>query len=364
MSIKSTIWELEPHTEAKLTILKKYLNAWIPIITKYNPKVLYIDGFAGPGEYIGGKEGSPIVAINAFLNQKIPIKSTVKMIFVEADKERYDFLIQKIQSMKLPSNLDVSVTCDTFENAIGLKLEKLIKQGFYLMPTFAFIDPFGFTGIPLSIIENIMKSPKTEVLINFMYEEINRFTSLQKVWDGLFDTFGTDEWKKVNDEKEPAKRDRMLRDIYKVQLEKKAKAKYVRFFKMINNSNRTDYYLFFGTNDLTGLKKMKEAMWNVDKSGTFQFSDATYNPSQPTLFEIEPNYKELKQLIINKFKGKTVGVEEVELFVVVETPFRETHYKRQVLKSMEESLLPEIVVTALKNRRKGTYPEDTKIQFL
>ncbi|MFZ7121222.1 MAG: three-Cys-motif partner protein TcmP, partial [Eubacteriaceae bacterium] len=50
--ISSTIWAIEPHTEAKHAILRKYLDAWLPIITRWNGKVLYIDGFAGPGEYV------------------------------------------------------------------------------------------------------------------------------------------------------------------------------------------------------------------------------------------------------------------------------------------------------------------------
>ncbi|PIU78275.1 MAG: hypothetical protein COZ28_01740 [Candidatus Moranbacteria bacterium CG_4_10_14_3_um_filter_44_15] len=53
--ITSTIWNIEPHTEEKHEILRKYLDAWLPIMTRWNGRVLYIDGFAGPGEYIGGK---------------------------------------------------------------------------------------------------------------------------------------------------------------------------------------------------------------------------------------------------------------------------------------------------------------------
>lgn len=31
---KDTIWEAEPHTLAKHTILKAYLQAWFPILTQ------------------------------------------------------------------------------------------------------------------------------------------------------------------------------------------------------------------------------------------------------------------------------------------------------------------------------------------
>jgi len=68
--ITETIWPIEPHTEAKLAILRKYLDAWIPILARWNQQILYVDGFAGPGEYVGKdglpKDGSPLIAIKAF----------------------------------------------------------------------------------------------------------------------------------------------------------------------------------------------------------------------------------------------------------------------------------------------------------
>jgi hypothetical protein len=44
----------------------------------------------------------------------------------------------------------------------------------------------------------------------------------------------------------------------------------------------------------------------------------------------------LSRLILNGFAGKETIVKEVEQFVVCETPFRETHYKK-VLKDLEEA---------------------------
>jgi three-Cys-motif partner protein len=62
-------WEYREHTRVKHILLGKYLNAWIPILGKYNPRICYFDGFAGRGEYIDEKThtviqtGSPLVAL-------------------------------------------------------------------------------------------------------------------------------------------------------------------------------------------------------------------------------------------------------------------------------------------------------------
>lgn len=133
---------------------------------------------------------------------------------------------------------------------------------------------------------------------------------------------------------------------------------------MMDSGNRTEYFLFFGTNNLTGLKKMKEAMWKVDGEGRFQFSDAANNPNQSLLFEVEPRYSLLKKYIVEQFAGKEVSVEEIERFVLISTPFRETHFKRQILKPMEEAKPPEIrVVSSNLQRRKGSFPEGTRVKF-
>lgn len=362
--ITSTIWNIEPHTEAKHEILRKYLDAWLPIMTRWNGRVLYIDGFAGPGEYIGGKDGSPIIAIKAVLEHKTNIKSEIIMIFIEADKERGEYLKQKVNSLNIPSNIKTECICAKFDETLTEIFKYLDEQKSRLAPAFVFIDPFGFTGIPFSLIERIMQNERCEVLINFMYEEINRFIDDKKLWPSLIETFGTDKWKEMISEKDPRKRVELLHAIYKEQLEKEAGIKFVHSFKMVNKVNKTDYFLFFGTNNIAGLKKMKEAMWRVDKSGLFQFSDATYNPSQPMLFEIEPKYSQLKKNLLKEFKGKSISITEIENFILTQTPFRETHYKKQILGPMEKSQPSEIEVKCEGKRRKYTFPPQCIVKFL
>ena len=362
--ITSTIWTIEPHTEAKHAILRKYLDAWLPVITRWNGRVLYIDGFAGPGEYIGGKDGSPIIAIRAALEHTARIKAEIKMLFIEVDEERCAHLKQKVNSLKIPVNIQPECICGRFDETLTVLFEYIDEQKRRLAPAFVFIDPFGFTGIPFDLIKRIMGNMKCEVLITFMYEEINRFVNDNRLWHSLYETFGTDKWKQVIPEKDPKKRTELLHTIYKEQLEKEANIKFVRSFKMINEFNKPDYFLFFGTNNIVGLKKMKEAMWKVDKSGSFQFSDATYNPNQPFLFEIKPNYNELKKVLLKEFKNKSVSVAKLESFILTQTPFRETHYKRQILVPMEKQQPPEIKVKSLEKRKKGTFTADYIIEFL
>src|SRR5689334_1895801 len=103
MQPKSTIWDLEPHTAAKHEILRRYLQAWAPILSQGQfPHLVIIDGFAGPGRYSNGEKGSPIIAIKAVTEQPRPIKARVDYHFIELDKARAAHLEQEVAAMSLP----------------------------------------------------------------------------------------------------------------------------------------------------------------------------------------------------------------------------------------------------------------------
>ena len=96
---------MDDHTRAKHEILRRYLEAWLPIMTSYNGRIIYLDGFAGPGEYEKGEPGSPIIAIDTFLNHTYaPVRTKeVLFLFIEQDHARCEHLKQLLAQRKLPS---------------------------------------------------------------------------------------------------------------------------------------------------------------------------------------------------------------------------------------------------------------------
>ena len=128
---------------------------------------------------------------------------------------------------------------------------------------------------------------------------------------------------------------------------------------MRNESGTVDYYLFFASNNLTRLARMKDAMWKVDPMGDFTFSDAT-DAHQSVLFA-HPNFDRLEHQIVDRFKGLRVGVEQIERFVLAETAFGSSHFKR-ILKRLEGQGRLSVVV-AKPGRKLGTFPNGTVIAF-
>lgn len=107
---------------------------------------------------------------------------------------------------------------------------------------------------------------------------------------------------------------------------------------------------------------MKEAMWNADPGGSFIFSDAT-DPNQTVIFTAEPDYGQLRKLLINKFQGTLADIEEIKRFVELETPFLAgRHLKKDTLKPMEQEGLIEAIEGT--RNRKLTYPDACRLRFL
>ncbi len=360
---KSTIWQLEPHTAAKHELLRRYLQAWAPILSQGRfPHLVVVDGFAGPGRYSQGEEGSPIIAIKAVIEQPRPITAKVDYHFIELDKRRAEHLGTEIAALALPPNVTTTIHAGhSFQDAFPKVWQRYDPlPGRSRPPTFVFIDPFGFK-IPFAYVAEVLRAPSCEVLINFMFEEINRFLAQEQQPDNFDELFGCREWRDGIAIKVPAERVKFLHDLYTRQLTKAGGARHVRSFAMRNERNTMDYFLFFATNNELGLRKMKEAMWRVDGSGTYTFSDAT-DPSQSVLFAPEPDRQLLGRLILQRFAGKETKVKEVEAFVVCESPFRETHYKK-VLKELEDAGQMAAIDPPAKRRRGQFGDQDMKLRF-
>ncbi|MGD0679990.1 MAG: three-Cys-motif partner protein TcmP [Polyangiaceae bacterium] len=364
---KSTVWALDPHTRAKHEILRLYLEAWAPILSLGGfTTIAYVDGFSGPGIYARGENGSPVIALNVALQHDKNMKGKVLFLFIEKEQDRAEKLREIVAGMSLPTRFHVKIAGGkTFEEGFRENLLDFYrKKSRPLPPTFAFIDPFGWKGVPFDLIKTILQSPSCEVLVNFMFEEINRFIG-HPDQEGNFDAlFGTADWRQMLNIVEPKKRHDFLHDLYLRQLRFAAGAKYVRSFEMRNDKDVTDYFLFFATNNTKGMAKMKAAMWKVDQGGEFRFSDAT-NLSQAVLFSPKPDYASLRKAIVQRFGGHETTVGDVEEYVLAETPFRETHYKKQVLAELERESPPKLVpIGAHPRRRSGTFSDpNMRIRF-
>ncbi len=359
---KETLWDLDPHTKAKHEILRRYLQAWFPLLNSYHVRIIYIDGFAGPGRYRGGEAGSPIIALDVAASHRKALSGELVFWFIDESEDRVEHLQRELGEMSMPQHFRVQVEAGRFHERVGPVLESMEADQTNIAPTFAFIDPFGFSGIPFSLIQRLLRQRRCETLITFMVGALNRFLEHPKdsVVQHIVDAFGTDEAIEIAEA--GGNRVTALRTLYQSRLQQSAG--YVRYFEMRDRTNRTQYYLFFATNHELGHLKMKEAMWRVDPEGEFRFSDAT-DPNQHVLFEADHAQPLVRQLR-GEFVGKGIVTgAQVRKFVEDRTAYLKKHMTKAL---REEESAGRIRGEAIKigggARRANTYPDDVKLRFL
>lgn len=297
---RSTLWPREAHTEGKHLVLENYLKAWFPILGmgNRNRRILFIDGFAGPGEYEDGAEGSPAVAMRVLAEHPAEIKAEVVFFFIERKPDRahhLEYLVAQWR-LRLPTTAKVHVREGRFDASMTEVLDQLDEHGKRMAPALVMIDPFGVKGMPMAVIRRIMANPRCEVYVSFMWEPMNRFVSEKAFEVSLDQLFGTSDWRRAKELAGDERRN-FLYALYRRQL-KRAGAKQVVHFHLFAR-NRLKYSIFFGTRHTKGSDRMKKAIWRVAPFGDFSFRGGQQD--QMVLFGDTPDTEPLRYALQDRF---------------------------------------------------------------
>jgi three-Cys-motif partner protein len=253
-----TIWESSAHTLAKHRILENYLKAWIPIMLRQlyrlgilDAEPLFVDGFAGPGRYIGGEIGSPVLAIESVLTHSYNFPIPISFLFIEEHNERHAVLKNTVEEYRERIEASRRIKwirvengdCETLLNEI---LDSYEKTNHKIGPAFFFLDQFGYSDVSLQLIQRVMSQPQCEVFSYLNWDHMNRFMGDKTKWPSLDRTFGGSEWRPAL-RIETNKRSAFILKTYRSALEEKSGSKFVWHFAMCDPNDKLLYWLFFCT---------------------------------------------------------------------------------------------------------------------
>lgn len=333
---RETVWELKPHSLGKHLVLKEYLKAWLPILGQTQGRILFLDGFAGPGEYKGGEHGSPVIALNAFRQHSArkTITAEVRFVFIEKHEDRARHLERLLQplAVELPPR-SVEVVRGAFDETLAKELDALTDAGLTLAPCFAMIDPFGVSDTPMEVIARILAHPKSEIYISVMYEHINRFRGSSEFSDPLDSLCGCGGWRAYIDLDDGRERRRGLFELYKRQL-RQAGAEHVVHFDLYDRGQHK-YSIFHASRHPRASNEMKAAIWSVNPGGGFVFHGGQ---TEQLALGVEPNFRPLQDALRREFRGDHwVTIEEIEAFVMSDrTDYHRSQLRKHALIPMEQ----------------------------
>ncbi len=335
----------------KHVILGKYFPPWATILGSRNSQLVYVDCFAGPGQYeMEGEsvEGSPVIAVReaAKLVQRGAVQNLL-LYLVDDRPEQVERLKTRLNDQQpYPSNLEVKVRCADSHSFVPALLPHLGSR----VPAFFFIDPYGHP-LPLPVIRKILGRQRTEVLINLMWFQINRDLNNPKVESRLDHLFGNKEWRGQSFiAMRGLEREKAFISYFISMLG----SKYVLPFKVrydvedTQSGRRTKYYLLHASNHPKAARLMKEVMWPLgDEAGTFAYSGGR----QEFLISETPTEQELEDKLLLRFHGREITFDQL-LEETWDLRFIGKHY-RAVLKRMEGKEIRIVRVTSARTGIRG-----------
>lgn len=177
MSAPADPYSGREQTKAKHFILKRYLQALAFKVLNFSD-ITYVDGFSGPWKTQSAdhSDSSFIIALTVLKDAQAQMaargkRRRIRCFFSETDPAAYKQLAAAVAPFHNPAErFEVKTYHGRFEDAVD-EISRFIGQSLPLI----FIDPNGWTGYPLAKLKPLFTRPRCEVLINFMYEHINRF---------------------------------------------------------------------------------------------------------------------------------------------------------------------------------------------
>jgi three-Cys-motif partner protein len=285
------------------------------------------------------------------------MKSEIVYLFIEEREDRIEHLHIELAKLDIPDNVRVDVQHGRYEDVFGSRLEALQAEGHRLAPTFAFVDPFGYSEASMDLTGRFLQFHACEVLVYMPLPFVARFVTRAGQEPAMTSLFGTDKWKLAAPLAGDDRRI-FLHDLFREQLRANG-SRFVRSFE-IQSGPSHGYDLFFGTNHEVGLLKMKEAMWSLDPISGHRFADSTAT-GQLVLIQDEIDVDPLRTALQQHFGTRPFTIEDAERLTTLETAYIPSHLRKPIL-------IPEEVLGHLKilSRRKmaRTYPPGTRMQFV
>lgn len=249
-------------TKTKHFILKHYLQALAFKVFRYFD-ITYVDGFSGPWktETENFVDSSFMIAIDVLRDAQQRIftqtgrRPKVRCFFSENNRSAFTKLTAAIASHNRPEDdFEIRTYYGNFEDAVP-EIEAFIGRSFALI----FIDPTGWTGYPFEKIRPLFERPKCEVLINFMYDFVNRAASMSdpKTVASLNSILGGPEWRQRLDPTLP--RGRAVERLFRETLRDAGDFDYVISTKIDRATvDRPHFFIVYGTKSHDGLEAFRE----------------------------------------------------------------------------------------------------------
>ena len=358
----------------KSTIVAKYFEVWANVIIStqkrylnHSQKIAYIDLFAGPGRYKDGTLSTPLrILTNAI--EKPDLRERLVAIFNDKDEKNSKALETTIA--EIPQIETLKYEPVVYNQEVGEEIVKTFEN-MNLIPTLFFIDPWGYKGLSLRLVNSVLKDWGCDAIFFFNYNRINMGINNDAVIDHMQALFGKQRAAELRNKlqiKNSNQRELLIVEELCQSL-KVYGAVYVLPFRFKNDKGkRTSHHLIFVSKHLRGYEIMKDIMAHESTNDTqgvpsFEYNPADFLPRQALLFQLSRPLDDLKKDLLDRFKERRLTMQEVYEEHNVDTPYIKKNYK-DVLRELYDEGSIEAISPKGKPPRKGSFGDKIIVTFL
>ena len=324
----------------KARIVAKYLPAWANVVARRaGSYIVYFDPFCGPGVYEDGEMGTPLLVLDAVAESPVLCQKLIT-VFGDSDEDHCSRLKSRIATLKAAGRLGRYPTVFHQEVNEGLAMHLSEQQ---LSPTLTFLDPCGYKGISLSLINSVLKDRYCDCLFFFNYDGVNRGLSVPGVADHINALFGPERADGIRAAVRgltPDDRERLVMRELDAAL-RDGHANYVRWFRFIRNgARRTSHYLVFVSKSFRGYDIMKQIMASEGKRSPEGVPLYEFDPQEPEYIQTGlfdgSQLDSLREDLTRRFSGQKLALSDLHEQHSANTDYLLDNY-REVLRSLEDA---------------------------
>ena len=150
--------ETREQSAIKSKIVADYFWAWAKVVIPTTKRrginrIAYIDLFAGPGRYNDGTKSTPLLVLEKAI-QEPDMREMLVTIFNDKDQDNSHSLENAIST--LPGIETLKYRPEVRNNEVGQEIVAMFSQ-VRLVPTLFFVDPWGYKGLTLQLINSVLK---------------------------------------------------------------------------------------------------------------------------------------------------------------------------------------------------------------
>lgn len=353
--------EKSDHSTVKTAIATKYFFTWADIIgpkTRSN-RIGYVDLYAGPGRYVDGTKSTPLLILERAIGDP-HMRDMLVTYFNDAKPAHADSLESAIKALPGAGTLKYQPKIDKTKVGSGT-VAALDKP---LIPTFAFIDPYGYKGLSLGLVNAVIKNWAGECLFFFNYNRINPGINNPVVAPHMEALFGAARLAELRANVQgcsPAKREVLVMAALTDALKALGGTYVVSFRFMMDDADRTSHYLVFVSKNFLGYKIMRGVMGSASSYEINGVPSFEYNPKPPLFLPDGRALEALADSLTVDLAGKTMSVLQVfeshspgKLYVL-------RNYKEALIRLEEGKRV--IASRPATKRRRGTLADEIEITF-